>query len=29
MTYQIFSPNEWIYPDTEIKEQNKAIAITA
>ena len=29
MTYQIFSPNEWVYPDTEIKESNKAILYSA
>ena len=24
MKYQIFSDNEWIYPDTSITEENKA-----
>ena len=29
MTYQIFSANEWIYPDTELTEQNTAILYSA
>ncbi len=29
MIYQVFSENEWIYPDSEISVQNKAILYSA
>ena len=29
MNHQIFSPNEWIYPDTEITKQNAAVLYSA
>ena len=29
MKFQVFSENEWIYPDTEIQEQNNAMLYSA